>query len=352
VGQQRPGPLGVRAAGPHPRPQRAVRCADVHPYIVDGARWIRDNRSEFGPLHSGWSAEHLGEKDKPHYWDDFWGVAGLRAAAELLGAADQHDAAEQVTRAADSFWADMKASLGLVAQRLESEAIPAGPRRRLDAGAIGSLVACDPLHLLAGDDPRIMATLDVIRDRFMLGDAFFQAISHTGLGTYLTLQVATVELAVGDRRALTRLDWLLASATPTFTWPEAIHPRLPGGCMGDGHHGWAAADFLSLVRHLLVRELDTPDPALALCTLLPEAWKGRGLEVHDAPTHFGKLSYAVRWHGERPALLWELEPHDPGATVRVTAPGLDPTWSTSEPRGDALLAPVPADSGLATEATG
>ena len=123
--------------------------------------------------------------------------------------------------------------------------------------------------------------------------------------------------------------------------------------MGDGHHGWAAADFLSLVRHLLVRELDTPDPALALCSLLPEAWKGRGLEVHDAPTHFGTLSYAVRWHGERPAVLWELEPHDPGATVRLTAPGLDPTWSTSEPRGEALLAPVPgALSDLATEATG
>jgi hypothetical protein len=94
VGQQRPGPLGVRAAGPHPRPQRAVRCADVHPYIVDGARWIRDNRSEFGPLHSGWSAEHLGEKDKPHYWDDFWGVAGLYEAARLADRLGTPQAAE------------------------------------------------------------------------------------------------------------------------------------------------------------------------------------------------------------------------------------------------------------------
>ena len=72
--------------------------------------------------------------------------------------------------------------------------------------------------------------------------------------------------------------------------------------------------------------------------------------MHDAPTHFGKLSYAVRWHGDRPAMLWELEPHDADATVRLTAPGLDATWASTERRGEALLAPVPSD--LAAEAIG
>jgi hypothetical protein len=44
----------------------------------------------------------------------------------------------------------------------------------------------------------------------------------------------------------------------------------------------------------------------------------------------------VRWHGPRPALLWECE-----GAGRIRAPGLDPAWSTDEPRGDALLAPHP-----------
>lgn len=87
-----------------------------------------------------------------------------------------------------------------------------------------------------------------------MGDAFYQSISHTGLGTYLTLQLAFVELEAGDPRAWSRLRWLLDVATGTFTWPEAIHPQLPGGCMGDGHHGWTAADLLSFVRMVLVRE--------------------------------------------------------------------------------------------------
>jgi hypothetical protein len=324
--------------------------------IVKGAHWIDRKRGTkrarapelYGLLPAGVSAEHLGPYDY-FYWDDFWGVAGLRSAAELLDAAGETSGAGEVRRAADSFWADVKASLGIVAMRLGSDAIPAGPTRHLDAGVIGSLVACDPLRLLPADDPRIRATIDVVRNRFTLGDAFYQAISHTGLGTYLTMHVAEVELDAGDRRALDRLQWLLNAATPTWTWPEAIHPRLPGGCMGDGHHGWAAADFLSLVRNLLVRETSGSAPGLALCSMIPDEWWGRGIEVHDAPTHAGRLSYAVRWHGDRPALLWELEPFDARDTnaVRLTAPGLDAAWSSTEARGEALLAPVPT-----TQATG
>ena len=142
---------------------------------------------------------------------------------------------------------------------------------------------------------------------------------------------------------------MLDAATPTWTWPEAVHPRLPGGCMGDGHHGWAAADLLTFVRNLLVRDtVSGPsgrlngERGLALLTLLPDAWLGQGIEVHGAPTHSGQLSYAVRWHGERPALLWELKSHDGvDGPVTITAPGLDASWSTTARSGEALLAAVP-----------
>ena len=74
--------------------------------------------------------------------------------------------------------------------------------------------------------------------------------------------------------------------------------------------------------------------------MLPDTWLGQGIEVHDAPTHAGLLSFAVRWHGERPALLWELQPHDGVESIEMTAPGLDASWSSREPTGEALLAPV------------
>jgi hypothetical protein len=137
--------------------------------------------------------------------------------------------------------------------------------------------------------------------------------------------------AVEAPLACDQLAGLLASASPTWTWPDATLSRLPGE---------AAADLLSAVRAMLVDEVDA---GIALCASLPVDWMGRGIEVHDAPTAYGTLSYAVRWHGARPALLWELVAHDDVGEVALTAPGLDPTWRTTDRKGDALLeAPAPS----------
>jgi hypothetical protein len=322
-------------------------CVDVDA-VSRGVRWIERKRQSRrrrpdaalrGLMPAGVSAEHLGPFDY-FYWDDFWALRGLIDGATLLRAAGRDGAADKADGWAAAMRADLDVSLALVAERLGSPVIPAGPRRRVDSGIIGSLAACWPLGLLPPDHPGIVATVDTIRDRFCVDRAFFQGISHTGLGTYLTLQLAFVELEAGDRRGLDRLQWLLQAATSTYTWPEAIHPQLGTGCMGDGHHGWAAADFLSLVRNLLVR--DVPG-GLALCSLLPDGWAGESIEVERAPTHSGLLSFAVRWHGDRPALLWELDRRGPGP-VTISAPGLDPSWSSTEARGEALLAPTAAGS--------
>ncbi|MBV8560051.1 MAG: hypothetical protein JO050_04720 [Acidimicrobiia bacterium] len=318
--------------------------------VSKGVRWIERKRHSkrrrgdatlVGLMPASVSAEHLGPFDY-YYWDDFWSLRGLLDGSELLRAAGDDRAANEAREWAGGLRADLERSLELVAEGLGVRSIPAGPRRRPDPAMVGALVACAPLGLLPADDPAIVATLDAVRE-FCLGDAFYQSIAHTGLGTYLTLQLAFVELEQGDRRALDRLRWLQSAASPTYTWPEAIHPQLGGGCMGDGHHGWAAADFLSMVRNLLVRDVDT---GLAMVSLLPEQWAGQPIDVRDAPTHYGQLSFAVRWHGDRPALLWELRPHPGVHGVTLTAPGLDPAWSTADPQGDALLSPVAGVSEL------
>ena len=294
-----------------------------------------------GLLPPGVSAEHLGPFDY-FYWDDFWGVAGLRAGAELLAAAGQPDAAADAERFAAAMWADVEASLELTARRLGTPAIPAGPGRRLDSGAIGSLVACAPLDLLPADDPRMAATADLIRDRFTLagGRAFYQGISHTGLGTYLTMQLAAVELRAGDRRCLDRLAWLLDAATPDLDLargdPPAprrrVHGRRPPRLGG----GRAA-----VVRARPAGAGGGRRPG-AVARWCRRAGTGAGWEVHDAPTAVGRVSYAVRWHGDRVALLWEVDARPGVGPVRLTAPGLDACWSTTEARGEALLGPVPA----------
>lgn len=314
--------------------------AELGPSVAAGTDWIArvcaDDRGKdeaaAGLLPAGISAEHFGPHDY-YYWDDLWGWRGLLDGAEVAALLGDADGARAARAAAARLEAALRRSWERASARLGDEVIPAGPTRGYDAGMIGSLAACYPLGLLPPDDPRIAATAGAVRERFCLGRAFYQGISHTGLGTYLTLQLAFVELAAGDMRALDRLEWLLDVATPTYTWPEAVHPRLSGGCMGDGHHGWAAADALNFVRMLLVRETQR---GLALLTLLPPSWAGRRLVVRDAPTHYGHVSYQLDWEGEAPVLQWERE----RGGVPMSAPGLAPGWVTLEAAGEARMPPL------------
>jgi hypothetical protein len=127
------------------------------------------------------------------------------------------------------------------------------------------------------------------------------------------------------------LAQLLRSASPTWTW---VGPD-------DGHEPSVGAALLMAARALVVAEADADGVGVVqLAPVVPDHWLGRGWEVHGLPTAHGPVSYAVRWHGDRPALLWERQPWRGAAPVRLTAPALDPSWSSTEPTGEALLGPV------------
>jgi hypothetical protein len=118
-----------------------------------------------------------------------------------------------------------------------------------------------------------------------------------------------------------------------------------------GHDPAALAARAAAVLDLVVQE--HPD-RLELLPVWPDEWWGRPVEVHDVVTSHGVLSFALRWHGERPALLWEIVPrsaHDDPAVPELLAPGLDPRWRGTGLRGEALLgvvervgAPAPVDA--------
>ena len=145
-------------------------------------------------------------------------------------------------------------------------------------------------------------------------------------------------LALGEPDAVADLEALVAEASSTGAWPGP-----DGRGRRIGHDLAASAALVLAVRALLVAD---GDDELALVPVLPPTWYGAGIELHDAPTSAGKLSFAVRWHGPRPALLWDLEVHDGLGPVRLTAPGLDPSWSTTVAKGEALLGEVAPPEGL------
>jgi len=73
---------------------------------------------------------------------------------------------------------------------------------------------------------------------------------------------------------------------------------------------------------------------------MPTSWLGNNFEVHGLPTSpTTTASFAVRWHGERPAVLWEQHGE---TSIELSSPDLDPDWVTRERSGETLW-PAPVD---------
>jgi len=268
--------------------------------VAKGARWITRKRLpansdhiHAGLLPAGFSAEHLGPNDY-YYWDDFWGVAGLQCAAALLRSREP-ELASQCARESKEFLGVIERSFPIRPQRGYSGAIPAAPTRRMDSGAVGSLVADYPLQIFGPADPRILKTADYLRDESSHAGGFFQHMIHSGINAYLTLHLAQIHLRAGEtERAWELIDCVAGLASPTGQWPEAIHPHTLGGCMGDGQHIWAAAEWCMIIRNCFVRE---ESDRLIIASGLRPMWQQSG-EMMFGPTltPFGTVTVRVAAH--------------------------------------------------------
>jgi hypothetical protein len=306
--------------------------------IAKGARWIMRKRlradtgkPEAGLLPAGFSAEHLGPNDF-YYWDDFWGVAGLRCAADLLRERDA-SFARKCEEVATEFLQTIERSFPHGPERRFPGAIPASPKRRMDSGAVGSLVADYPLQLFAPADERILKTVDYLRDHSSHGGAFFQNMIHSGINAYLTLHLAQIRLRAGDHACAWSLMERVASlATSTGQWPEAIHPRTGGGCMGDGQHMWAACEWAMMLRNCFVRE--EAGRLIIGSGVRAEWWRDAGASLGPTLTPFGPVSVQITDSptGDR-ARAASRSPNDPGGTaaalVRVVVEG---AWRGAKPQ--------------------
>ena len=117
------------------------------------------------------------------------------------------------------------------------------------------------------------------------------------------------------------------------------------GSVPTGVTGFDAAELAA--RTLALLDLFVADGTLGpdLLVEVPSAWVGNGIEAHGMQTPWGRVSYAVRWHSGRPALLWEIEPpaglSGTAAEPVVRSSGLDPAWQGTGWTGEALLGPSP-----------
>ena len=217
--------------------------------------------------------------------------------------------------------------LGLPDQQLVDAVVAS----RCDLLLDGPVDQADPLGFLAdvaqivrlGDDadawlPEVIGPLERIgRERGPLVDEVLGAVERLAVK-------AGDERAAGDIAALVarrRRDGLqtVASSVP-------LAERIAVQAMSRG----AFVDAVE--RSLVAAGRGTSD---VLPGGVPPTWLGANFEVHGLPTSArSTLSFALRWHGERPALLWEQS----GPPVTLTAQAIDAAWSSDEPSGETLLA--------------
>jgi putative flippase GtrA len=255
-----------------------------------------------GLLPSGFSAEHLGPNDF-YYWDDFWAVAGLNAASFLCAAYKDNDESVYFERESRALQESINKSLKKTGVRLKRPAMPASPYRRLDSGAIGSLAAGYPLRVFEHNDARILDTADFLMKNCLVHGGFFHDMTHSGINPYLTLHLAQALLRAGDPRYLGLMQAVAKLASPTGQWPESIHPRTGGGCMGDGQHVWAAAEWVMIIRNCFVREEGN---GLILCSGIPRTWleKNQTIAFGPAPTSFGDIQISIKPQRQNILVEW------------------------------------------------
>ncbi len=273
----------------------------IWPSLEKGVKWIQQKRMAttrdksspvYGLMPAGLSAEHFGPNDY-YYWDDYWCLAGVRAAEEAALELGKDAERRQFHQEHDRYFGHIEASLAWVERKLGRRLLPASPYRRMNSGAIGAAAVLYPLRIYPPDDERMANTIGEIRRLSFFEDGFFQNNYHSGVNAYLTLQIAQCLLQRRDPDTWKLLRYIMSLASPTYTWPEAVHPQTRGGVMGDGHHGWAVADLLHIIRNLLLVE---EGETLVVFPLLPAEWfdKGKSITVKEAPTHFGKVGLSMK----------------------------------------------------------
>jgi hypothetical protein len=321
-------------------PPAAFGAKVYWPYVLQGARWIRDNRAPDGIMLSGWSAEHLGDKNQPHYWDDLWSLAGLYEAAriaERIGAAE----VAELWAAFDSLKAATAASIRWVLTQQRNEGqwetyVPSGPGgdRGLFSTIIGAAAYFHPTRLYYGAklgddiDLAFRLTLETIWSHFVEG-GFRHDKSWQAYGPYLTLQLAHAFLLLGDLDRMDQLlGWAIGNAAfarvsrfdgameqwqvTTGTWNEQHAYTVADNFtampfhvwyMGDMPHGWAAAEFMLLLREILFFEAGEDDNRQLYIApgVLPRWLNGNGghsVTVTNAATTYGTVFGYTLAHDE------------------------------------------------------
>jgi hypothetical protein len=295
------------ALGQHARLTHDAKWArGMLPAVARGVGWLQRARRDdpLGLLPAGSPRDN--ELVSGHLaGDNFWGVAGLRAAAALAREAGDASLADQWSAEAAVYQATLDAQLRQAVKRTGGWIPPAIDAR--GGQDWGNLWPVYPTNIYSPGNAMVRATMRHARSEFAEGIATYN--DGRNLHDYLGFRVFQTDLAAGDQqRAVDGLYSELAHTTASHGGFET-GVRVYGSRAVDDNmtpHGWFAAEYATLLRNMLVRERGD---GLAIMSALSPAWMrpGEAVAVHDAPTIYGRISYTLRIRDDGARLEWHAD---------------------------------------------
>jgi len=247
------------------------------------------------------SASHEGYLAHPvhSYWDDFWGIRGLEAAADLAAVIRLSDDSGRWESAAADFQGDLLRSLEKVITDQHLAYIPGSVEwADFDPTATSNAIA-----MLDFADVLPAGPLHSMLDTYLEG---FRR-KHCGempWNNYTAYEIRIIGAftRLGRRaEANELLNFFLSERRPLKwnQWPEITwhNPRSPGH-LGDVPHTWIAAEYLLALASMVASEREA-SASLVLASGMPWEWivAEGGFAVQNLPTRYGALDFKISAHG-------------------------------------------------------
>jgi hypothetical protein len=294
---------------------------EVYPAVRRGARWIREataqtmivGEGDVKPIYYGLLPVGEGEAigHSYIYYHNFWAALGLRKALVASAALAEEQDRGWMQSCYEKFTANLRRSIRQAyPQSGENSYLPGDPFNP-ETRIWGALAALYPCEFLEPHDPMLTSTLERMERHSTEGLYTFvgEPNKDKKMWTYMTTDWAMCYMIRNDLPRFRRLfNGYVDHASPTNAWIEEIWIDSHIGT-GDMPHGWAAADYVLLLRQALVWEMENK---LHLCWGLDADWlsQEQGVAVKNAPTQFGIVSFQLKRSASSSlALSYDLQPH-------------------------------------------
>jgi hypothetical protein len=265
----------------------------------------------------------------PEYTNVYWSLAGMRAAIEAAQWLGRFDQAEAWQREFDDFMAAFRkaAQRDMRIDGYGNRCLPItmnSPENvPVQKAQWAFLHGVFPGKLFSPGDELVRGNMAMLRANEREGLVCDTAFMEKGLWTYFGSFYGHAWLWLGDgRKAASTLYAFGNHASPLMCWREEQMPvgGTPKGAKpvysGDMPHNWASAEFIRLIRHLVILERGEE---LHLLEGLPGAWARAGAEnrFSEIPTLFGKVSLKLRVAADGNQATVQFEPPSREPVARI-----------------------------------